>query len=66
MKKKILYTKSPMRKYRMDLIKNIKNDDLITAKATFKDIMSAKVIDKLNQMKKEVGANLYQQKQEDK
>jgi hypothetical protein len=48
----------------MDLIKKIKNDDLIGSKATFADIMSAKVLDKLNSMRKEVGQDLYKKKED--
>jgi len=48
----------------VELVKNIKSDNLIAAKSTFKDIMSAKVIDKLEQIKKEVGSNLYKNREE--
>lgn len=47
----------------MELIDKIKTDNLVAAKATFKDIMSDKVIDKLEQMKKDIGSNLYKNRE---
>ena len=48
----------------MELLDKIKTDNLVSAKTTFKDIMSDKVIDKLEQMKKDIGSNLYKNREE--
>jgi hypothetical protein len=48
----------------VELIDKIKKDNLVAAKATFKDIMSNKVIDKLEQMKQNIGSNLYKNQEE--
>jgi hypothetical protein len=48
----------------VELIDKIKKDNLVAAKSTFKDIMSDKVIDKLEQMKKDIGSNLYKNREE--
>jgi hypothetical protein len=47
------------RNIRMDLINKIKNDDLIGAKETFKAAMSAKVLDRIDQLRQSVGSNMY-------
>jgi hypothetical protein len=48
----------------VELLDKIKTDNLVAAKATFKDIMSNKVIDKLEQMRRNVGSNLYKNQEE--
>jgi hypothetical protein len=49
---------------KVELIDKIKTDNLIAAKTTFKDVMSQKVIDKLEQLKKDIGSNLYKNREE--
>ncbi|MEO1955067.1 MAG: hypothetical protein ABGX42_00525 [Gammaproteobacteria bacterium] len=49
----------------MELIKNIIADNLVKAKASFSDVMTSKVIDKLDQLKKTVASNLYKDKKEE-
>jgi hypothetical protein len=49
---------------KVELLDKIKTDNLVAAKTTFKDVMSQKVIDKLEQLKKDIGSNLYKNQEE--
>lgn len=49
----------------MDLIKMIRTDDLIGAKKELVSVMAGKLKSKIEDLRKEVGSNLYTKKETD-